>query len=72
MPHPAPDLVTVAAAAAEKGCTPQAIRAAIGRGALGTVRLGPRATMVRRDADFRRFSVQNTGRRARPAARIGG
>ena len=64
MPTPAaPPVLTVAEAARRKGCTGEAIRAAIRRGDLAAVRLGPRATVVLDDAAFSAFAVRETGGR---------
>lgn len=57
------DLLPVSDAAEAKGCTGQTIRNAIERGELNAVRPGPRATLVVRDAAFRRYAPRETGGR---------
>lgn len=57
------DLLTTAAAADRKGCTPMAIRNAIARGEINGQKLGP-VWAVEDDAALAAYEVRETGGRA--------
>ncbi len=57
-----PNVLPASVAAREKGCTTQTIYNAVERGDLHEVRMG-RHRLIIRDASYRKYQVQETGRR---------